>query len=695
LYAFLLYATNEPTSFANSLMPTNTPIGTFDNGPYMCDSYYWGRLQYPHLSTTDLYNVTTNDIKLARMRHWLGGESEHTAYNIDTLGIQRDPSPDQVLDGQLTWYDYAGKANQLVKGNHVLPDVVARVLPDGSTWYEWTRRNEWFQPTNFVGTYTKLDGTIGTRTNVNSYYGNGQDLLQVIGPNGERTVSNYVNNAYHQIDRSYDALAQETIFTYNSNRQLTSLKRPAGLTTTNLYFTSGTDSNRLATNIDLEIARTNSYTYYSNGLVATLRDERNLVTTNFWDNLQRLTGRTFAETTGFSSISNVYTYLDVTAAKDRMGFWTYFGFNPVRQKVAETNANGVVTRYGYCDCGALLSVTNAWSTAIAQVTTFEYDYQGNRLVTRFADSYNMTNWFDSLRRPSAAGDGVGYHWFFYNNQGLQTVVSNALGAESTKSYDMEDRPVYITDANGVTVTSTFDDLGRLRTRTYPDGGVEAFGYSARGMTAYTNEIGQTNFYVYDAAGRKTFETNANWELVQYQYDPSGNLTNLVDGKNQTTKWKYDQFGRVTNKTDQANVEILRYQYDLDNRLTNRWSKEKLDTKYAYDPAGNLTNIDYNLSTDIRFQYDPLNRLTNMVDASGTTKFAWTAGNQLWTEDGPFTSDTVTNTYVNRLRTALALQQPRSGLTASGTTPPAAWRTWRCPRAASVTRTPPALPPCCR
>jgi hypothetical protein len=39
------------------------------------------------------------------------------------------------------------------------------------------------------------------------------------------------------------------------------------------------------------------------------------------------------------------------------------------------------------------------------------------------------------------------------------------------------------------------------------------------------------------------------------------------------------------------------------------------------------------------------------------KYAYTAGNQLLTEDGPFTSDTVTNTYVNRLRTALSLQQP--------------------------------------
>src|SRR6266571_5593255 len=83
---------------------------------------------------------------------------------------------------------------------------------------------------------------------------------------------------------------------------------------------------------------------------------------------------------------------------------------------------------------------------------------------------------------------------------------------------------------------------------------------------------------------------------------------------------------------------------------------KTNTYYKYDPVGNLTNIDYPASTDVKFQYDPLNRVTNMVDASGATKYAYAAGGQLWTEDGPFSSDTVTNTYNKRLRTALSLAQ---------------------------------------
>jgi RHS repeat-associated protein len=225
------------------------------------------------------------------------------------------------------------------------------------------------------------------------------------------------------------------------------------------------------------------------------------------------------------------------------------------------------------------------------------------------------------------------------------------------TFDVLDRPVYVTDANGVEVTNVFDNLNRVLTRGYPDGGVEKFGHSARGLIAYTNQLNMTNFFGYDEASRKTYETNANGEILKYTNSAAGDLLSLTDGKNQTTKWNYDQYGRVTNKVDQSGSEILRYYYDPDNRLTNRWSAAKGTTYYTNDAVGNLTYIKYPSSTSVILQYDWLNRLTNMVDAAGTSKYTYTAGNQLLTEDGPYASDTVTNAYVNRLRTSLNLQQP--------------------------------------
>jgi len=654
LYVFRIDCSNfMPTTYTT--VPSTSPLAnTLDNvDQYARNSFHWSPLQYGALSTTVPDSLTATDYGLAAMQHWL--RDPVTFQPVPTISIERKPSQDGTTLGELSWYDYDGKPSgqNNYTGDSAFPSLQAVVLPDGTTTFQRTWRNTLWSPTNVTSTYNVPGGGVAFRTNLFIYAANSIDLVQQVGPNAEQVASNYFGTSFHQPDASYDALNQQTLYAYNGNRQLTSISRPSGLTTTNLYFASGSYANWLDRTIDLEIARTNAYTY-NNGLVYSHTDERGLTTTNYWDNLQRLTGTVHPDGT---SISNIYTYLDLSGIKDRLGYWTYSGYNSLRQKIAETNANNVVTRYGYCDCGALLYVTNAWNTPIQQVTTNGYDYQGNRTYTSGADGYTITNWFNPLGQIYQTGDGPGYRYFYYNNQGLRTNTINAYGSEQTTVYDIEDRPLWVADANGVTVTNTYDLLGRLLTRTYPDGGAEKFGYSARGQIAYTNQIGASNFFAYDAGGRKISETDANNEVLRYTNNAAGDLLSLTDGKNQTTKWNYDRYGRVTNKLDQAGTVVLRYVYDGDNRLTSRWSAEKGSTYYTNDAVGNLTYVRYPTSPSVTLKYDALNRLTNMVDAAGTTKYTYTAGNQLLTEDGPFASDTVTNTYVNRLRTSLVLQQP--------------------------------------
>jgi len=75
-----------------------------------------------------------------------------------------------VNAGQTTWFDYAdifGSAE---------PSLIARVLPGGTNWYTWTRRDEWNRPTNIVETYSvKAGDTALTRTNVFVYSGSDLD----------------------------------------------------------------------------------------------------------------------------------------------------------------------------------------------------------------------------------------------------------------------------------------------------------------------------------------------------------------------------------------------------------------------------------------------------------------------------------------------------------------------------------------
>jgi RHS repeat-associated protein len=290
-------------------------------------------------------------------------------------------------------------------------------------------------------------------------------------------------------------------------------------------------------------------------------------------------------------------------------------------------------------------------------TIFYYDSAGRRTNTFYADAYSVTYNYDLLGRATNTTDSSGYsltNWFV--NQGLLYASSNAFGRVQAASFDVEDRATNTVDANGVSLNMTYDSLGRMLTRTNAFGG-EQFGYTASGLAAYTNQLGQTNGYFYDQAMRKTAETNANGEGVQFRYDPSANLTNLVDGKGQSTWWSYDQYSRLTNKTDNLSNTLFSYGYDANNRLTGRTNATGLWAVYRYDPVGNLTNIVYSRNHAITLAYDAMNRLTNMVDAVGTTVYAYDAVGEVLSEDGPWVDDTVSFTYANRLRTGMSVLAP--------------------------------------
>src|ERR1019366_3430347 len=187
----------------------------------------------------------------------------------------------------------------------------------------------------------------------NTYVYSGYDLVTHIGPNGN-VEDGYTYNAHHQLTFYTNAVSDVTSYTYDSFGRLTSTQTPAGLTTTNIYFPTGGDTNFVQQVIDLEIARTNSYTW-TNDLVFTQTDERGLVTTNLYDNLQHLTN----SANSLGKIAYTYNKLDLVRAVDRMGFTNSFGYDSVRRRTASTNANGFYTLYNYCSCGALTSMQDA------------------------------------------------------------------------------------------------------------------------------------------------------------------------------------------------------------------------------------------------------------------------------------------------------------------------------------------------
>ena len=633
----------------------------FTSDPFYTNrnSFHWNRQQYAVISVagkTNYLEMETEDYRNASVKHWLHGDwlGDHGTV-VDTLGGSAGPVVDKTGDDRIdgVLYTYYGQVDPWFIGSLRKISGIFNQFED-QTLFE---RNEWGRPTQI--SYYR-NGSLATYTNV--FDADGRILQKVWGPEGE-LVRGYGYDVVRTnlLTSVTNAVGDVLRFTHDTNAKVTSILRPTGLLITNLYYSNGFLKSRIEVGFS-----TNSYAY-TNGNKMIRTNALGLVVVYSYDNLNRLTTVTYPDTT---TESYSYSKLDMVGTKDRADNWTYFGYNNVRQMTSRTNANGQVTQFDYCDCGALNSIT-AWNGASSHVTRFTNDIAGRVTVRIEPDGYAITNVYhpyasrilrtiDSSGRVTSFGYG---NYAFVTSVGLsQLPTTSPDGYLLQRSVDKYGRVVRIQNRNGVTVTNGYDVLGRVVTRSKGDAftnpsGIQTNSYSARGLTKFVDALGHTNSLGYDVKGRLISETNANGDVLTFAYNAADEMLTLTDGKNQTTLWHYDEYGRVTNKVDAANQVVFTFGYDLLDRVTSRQTPATGITYYGYDVLGNLTNIDYpGVGMDVTYKYDQIGRLTNMTDAIGTTVFGYTAAHQLAFEDGPWDCDTVTYSYDNQRRSNISLLQ---------------------------------------
>ncbi|NMD20229.1 MAG: hypothetical protein GYA76_08160, partial [Verrucomicrobia bacterium] len=667
-----------PEAFAPEAVPQGLPIANAaDTGERNArNSYFWDLAQAAQLSTTNLSQLNAQDYRLARTRHWL--LVQYPKPVSTTASWEQAPSADGQCEGGILWYGHDDKPSISGRGSSSLPNLVARVIPDGTTWYKWLERNALGHPTNITERWIDPSDVERFRTESSVYAANGIDLVAHFGPDGLlKSGYAYDPNIPHLPVAQTNALGEVTRFFYDSvhnGRRLLGVAYPSGLALTNVYDGAWLQDEVML--IGTNPLRTNRYTWL-NGYVLTHQDPRGLTRTFTHDALGRLTRIDYPDST---YVEQVYTngagvmLLERTGSRDRLGNWTRYEYNGLRQVTRILDPLLRETRYTYCGCGGPESITRAYGTPVAQTTQHQYDFAARLTQTTASDGTTVTNLYDALGRLAIISQAVGTATNYYDNLGRLWLVENAGGVVAESAYDLEDRVLSHTDANGVTVTNAYDALGRLTVRVTPaNGATETWAYTSgvSGPTSYVNQVSNVTLYAYDAAGRKTNEVQVGVFTNRFTYTAAGDLATLADGKANTTAWKHDSEGRVIEKwyQGQATADLL-HGYNANGWLTWRFTRTGTGsatngffTSYAYDRVGNLTNITYPSGTaSITNWFDALGRLTNRLDGLGVTLYQYAmlgSGLQTFGENGPWTGDTdlvtVTNQYGRRV--GLAIKQP--------------------------------------
>ncbi|MEU0342427.1 putative T7SS-secreted protein [Streptomyces bobili] len=351
--------------------------------------------------------------------------------------------------------------------------------------------------------------------------------------------------------------------------------------------------------------------------------------------------------------------------------WTY-EYDAAGRMVSETDFDGRTLIYRYDAAGQLISRTDSLGHVISferdqlgqvirkdadgEMTTYGYDRAGRLLQASGPDS-ELLYTYDRLGRvKSELVDGRAMS-YAYNAVGRRTRRITPTGHVTTYTYNVNGRPerltaggspvVFTHDAAGretarvfadfadpLTVTSAWDEAGRLSTSHLTAGGrtlnSRTYSYRPDGhLSSSSDLLSGTRVFDLDAVGQVTAVRAEGW-TERYAYDASGNLTEA--------SWPASHPGsEATGPRTYAGTAIIRagavrFEHDAIGRITLRQKtrlSRKPDTwRYEWDAESRLTSVITPDGTRWRYRYDPLGRrvakqrLADGENVAEEIRFAW-------------------------------------------------------------------------
>ena len=356
----------------------------------------------------------------------------------------------------------------------------------------------------------------------------------------------------------------------------------------------------------------------------------------------------WVNTSPSTTLDTYYTYDtagQVVTTKDPLGNTTQYAYDPAADFCLNT------TTYPTLPSGVALSTSQTCdpNTGLVATTT---DF--NKATTTY--SYDGMLRMAGMSVTGSKNELVSKSAYVYSGSTLPETITQTVSATpdpdqvTTTTLDGLGRPTTVVGANGATVATTYDALGRVQSvsnpyfsTSDPTYGITSYLYD--GLGRIKNQCQPDNaaspsvtctpaksFQSWKYTGNVTLFTDENGHQRQRTSDALGRLTEVLEPDPTSgalafeTDYAYDQLNNLT-RVDQwggargsAGDRVRSFHYDSLSRLSSSTNPESGTVSYHYDGDSNV-----HTKTDARgvittYSYDPLNRLTGKSytnDPAGT------------------------------------------------------------------------------
>ncbi|WP_158587128.1 RHS repeat-associated core domain-containing protein [Motilimonas pumila] len=600
----------------------------------------------------------------------LGYNEQH---NITQLAIkQLTPGSDQwqtlkIL--QRYQYNDAGQlvanANPLGEGEqyqyHANHLIKQRTLAGGAAFFwQWqgedkhARAIKHWSNTGFEATYDWDDEagqvTVTHANGSTEVYQHNEDAKLVLQQDPDGAQTHYQYNEDGQITAQVDPLGGITEYHYDSNGALAAKVSPDGQAT-QYQFVRGNlrtvsqgkarwrfkhNAQGSVTEQITPLGQSTQYQYDKQGLLTDIQYPDNTKHQFSWNKLGQLINENLPQ-----------------------GGQIRYRYDALGRQILRQEANGAITQFEWDDANRLSKIV------LPNKSSRQYQYNAYGKITLETDEHGHQTRYDyhdnlHLVSQRTQPDGSFLRYQYDNPQRFVSQISNEKGEQyfihyypnglvkrevgfdgiaSEYEYDLQGN---LTVKRHIGLAGTIletrferDIMGRLMTKTLPDGQVIAFQYDTQGRLVGVDDGERPLYWQYDIMGQLT-EEHQGWASQFYDYDELGQIKRWQLPDAQQVDYQYQQGqlagislnGQVlTQHVFQHGLETRRtqggltseYQYDEQGRLTahsqqqhtlskGNASQLKQQRHYQYDAAGQLTHLSDSVKGDKHYEYDPLARL---------------------------------------------------------------------------------------